>query len=329
MKRRTLLALTLLLAIGGGAALRFIACSSGRQGKLVKPATFTIGTFSKAYGNLPYYVARHFRWFETDPSLAGVTIRYVEYNDRPAISDAFSAGALQVLFSGDAPALLCRAQGNDIRAVGVSGNAEQEIVVRPDSPIRTVPDLRGKKLVVLQATSSHYALLKILRANGMNEADIKMSFMSPAEARTAFETKRVDAWAVWAPFVEQEQASGVGRVVVGGDALINSLVSVSSELISNNDPMARAIVSSVERAKQWMIANPDQAESIAAEQLGLDPKVVALAWPKFNWAAQLDDNIANDLQAKVDFLASLDKTRQGKTIDVRRDFIDLRYRRGH
>lgn len=285
----------------------------------------TIGTFSKAYGNLPYYVARHFKWFEEDPALSGATVKYTEFNDRPAISDAFASGSLQVLFSGDAPALLCRAQGSDIKLVAVSGSAEQEIVIKPDSPIRKVPDLRHKKVAVLQATSSHYALLKILKANGMSESDVIMNLMSPAEARVAFESGKIDAWAVWAPFVEQEQAAGLGRVVVGGDALINSIMSVSAEMIRTNESVARAIVNSVARAKQWMVTNPDEAQRIATEELGLDQKVVATAWPKFNWAAQLDENLTKDLQAKIDFLASLDKTRQGKTVDVARDYLDIRF----
>jgi sulfonate transport system substrate-binding protein len=290
-----------------------------------KTGTITIGTFSKAYGNLPFYVARHFRWFESDPALAAVTIKYVEYNDRPSISDALSSGQLQVLFSGDAPALLCRAQGNDIRAVMVSGNAEQEIVVAPDGPIQTVRDLRRKKIGVLQATSSHYALLKILRAHGMKESDVSLSFLNPTEARVAFESNRIDAWAVWAPFVEQEQASGKGRPVIGGDALINSLMSVSTDYSKTNEPAVRAIAAAVARAKQWMIGHPAEAQRIAAEQLGLDAKVVALAWPKFNWSATLDDGLISDLQAKIDFLAASDKTRQGKTFDVRTAYVDTRF----
>ncbi len=321
MNRKTRLAAVVLLAIGVVAV--WFATRSRPEKKLT---SLTIGTFSKAYGNLPYYVARHFKWFEDDPALAGVTIKYVEYNDRPSISDAFSTGTLQVLFSGDAPALLCRAQGNDIRAVAVSGNAEQEVVLHPGSAIKTVSNLAGKTLAVQQATSSHYALLKILKANNMGETDVNIVYMTPAEARVAFETKKIDAWAVWAPFVEQQQAAGSGDALVGGDALINSLMSLSNDLIQNHESAARSLVTSIQRAKTWMVSHPQEAQQIAVQELGLDPKVVALAWPKFKWSVQLDDNIASDLQAKIDFLASLDKTRQSKSMDVRGHYVDVHYR---
>jgi sulfonate transport system substrate-binding protein len=322
---------TLAVLLGILIALSFSSCRREAPPAPAKPvdakpphaSAVSIGTFSKAYGNLPYYVARHFRWFETDPAFAGTTVRYAEFNDRPSISDAFSAGTLQILFSGDAPALLCRAQGNDIRAVAVSGNAQQEIVIPPDSAIRSVTDLRTKKVGILQATSSHYALLKILRANGLVEKDVQLAFMSPPEARVAFESGRIDAWAVWAPFVEQEQAAGKGRVLVGGDALINSVMSVSNAYRQSNAPQVNAAAAIVEKAKRWMVDHPDEAQRIAAEQLGLDPKVVSLAWPKFNWRAQLDDSLITDLQAKIDFLATSDKTRQGKSFDVRRDYVSI------
>src|SRR4051812_6881493 len=76
--------------------------------------TVTVATFSKALGNSPYHIAKHFRWIEEEGALKGVTIVHKLYNDRPSISDAFSSGELQVLFSAEVPSILCRAQGNDI-----------------------------------------------------------------------------------------------------------------------------------------------------------------------------------------------------------------------
>lgn len=312
-------------AVVGIVALAIFISGCGQRAT-PPPTQITIGTFSKAYGNLPYYVAKHFNWFESDPALKGVALHYTEYNDRPSISDAFGAGKLQALFSGDAPALLCRAQGNDIRAVVVSGYAEQEVVVRPDSVIKDVSDLKAKRVVVQQATSSHYALLRILKMSGLGESDISLQFMAPAEGRAAFESGQVDAWAVWAPFVEQEQVAGVGRVVVGSNARINSLMSLSEDLIKSQRPIAVALANSIRRAKQWMVANPADAQKIAVEQLALDPKVVVTAWPKFNWQADLDDAMSADLQAKVDFLAAQDKTRQSKSVDVKRDYVDITVR---
>src|SRR5580765_5314781 len=122
MKQKKIVIGILAIAIVGIAAYLW---SCRRPNGSSKPKEITIGTFSKALGNSPYYIAKHFRWFEDDPNLKDIVINYKEYNDRPSISDAFSRGDLQILFSGDAPAILNRAQGNDVRLIDVSGNAAQ------------------------------------------------------------------------------------------------------------------------------------------------------------------------------------------------------------
>jgi len=285
--------------------------------------SLTIATFSKALGNSPYHVARHFKWFEEHPSLKGVTITYKEYNDRPSISDAFSKGELQVLFSADIPSIICRAQGNDIRIAAVSTSVTQNILVRSDLPFKTLPDLRGKRLAVLQGTSSHYCLLKVLKGIGMRDTDFELVYMGAPEAKVAFESGRIDAWAVWAPFVEQQEVSGKGRLVVGGDAVINSVMSLSSTFLNQHENTARGVAAAIQRAKKWMVEHPEEAQAIAASELALDPAVVKTAWPKHDWSVVLSESLIPDLQEKADFLAAADKTRAN--IDVKKDLVDLRF----
>ena len=319
--RKLVIGIVAVIVVG----IALYAWSCRRTTTVGKPKTITVGTFSKALGNSPYYIARNFGWFEDDPAFKDVTINYKEFNDRASISDAFSHGDLQVLFSGDAPAILNRAQGNDVRLIDISGNAAQEILVRTSLGIQTVAELRGKRLAVQQGTTSQYALLKILKANGLGETDIQLQYMTAAEAKAAFESADLDAWAVWAPFVEQEEVNGRGRVLPKSEILIHSVMSVSSPFITQYEPGARAVFAAIERAKEWMIAHSEEAQKIAAQQLGLDPKVVSTAWPKFNWSAHLNDTVITDLQAKADFLAASDKARNSKTIDVKKDFVDLRF----
>jgi sulfonate transport system substrate-binding protein len=318
------------LVLGGVALLLILGCNEKPRTRTTSDTTAAQGTvvpqlrmatFSKAFGNTPYYVARHLRWFEQDSVLRRYRIEYGEFNDRAAISDALANGRLEVLFSGDAPAILTRAQGNDIRIVSVSGNARQEVLVPSASPIRSVSELRGKRIAVQQGTSSHYALLKILEAVGLRESDVDLRFMAPAEARPAFEAGAVDAWAVWAPFVEQQEVNGRGRALQGSEALINNITTVPSGFLARDEAAVRAIVTVLARAKEWMIAHPVEAQRIAVQQIGLDSAVVATAWPKFNWRAHLDQGIVTDLQAKASFLASADKTRQGRDVNIRNQFL--------
>ncbi|MDP1590272.1 MAG: ABC transporter substrate-binding protein [Prosthecobacter sp.] len=288
-----------------------------------RPVAINMATFSKALGNLPYHVARHFKWFESAPGLENATFTYGEFNDRPSISNAFSSGDLQVLFSADIPSIICRAQGNDISAATLTTVVTQNVLVRSDLPFRTLEELKGKRIAVLQGTSSHYCLLKVLKDHGLKESDFDLRYMPAPEAKVAFETGAIDAWAVWAPFVEQQEVTGIGRLVEGADATINSLMTVSRPFITQHFDEAKALVAVIQRAKEWIRQNPAEAQSIASKELGLDSAVVAQAWPKHDWGTGLTEAVLDDLQEKANFLAEADKARA--RIDVRSGYVDLRF----
>ena len=282
----------------------------------------TIGTFSKALGNTPYHVAKYFERFEAHPSLSAVNVRHVEFNDRPSIAQAFDSGDLQVLFSAEIPAILCFAQGNEIRIVEVSAIANQEIVVPVNSPLKTVADLRGQKLAVLPGTSSHYCLVKVLRDNDMKMENLEVSLISPGEAKIAFEAGQLPAWAVWAPWVEQQEVAGIGMPIPDSKAGIASVMTMSTMLLRESPEIAIAILEILQEAKIWLLSNTEKAQEIAAEELELDLAVVQQAWPKFEWDVRLSSTLLPDFQDKAQFLSDTGQTRNDRLVDVD-DIVEL------
>lgn len=286
----------------------------------------SIGTFSKSMGNVPYYIAKENGWFEKAIG-DKFEIEYTEYNDRPTIASALSSGNLKFIFSAEIPAILIKAQGEDVKFVCLSATLTQEIIVPTKSPVNKISDLKGKKIAVLSGTSSHYALLKILADNGLSKDDLQILFMPPAEAKTAFETGKIDAWAVWPPWVEQQQITGYARSLTGSNAIICSVGYMPSSFIDANPSESDSLSSIINRAKKWIVNNPVQAQEITAKQLGLDINVVKLAWTKFNWGATFDSLILSDMQSKAAFLSTEKLTRNNILIDVEKDLIDERIKK--
>ena len=283
----------------------------------------TIATFSKALGNAPYHIAKKKGWFAEEPALKDAEVTFTEFNDRATIAQAFDRGDLQVLFSAEVPSMLCRAQGNDIRIVGVSTAANQEILVPVGSPIRSVPDIRGKKVAVLQGTSSHFCLLKILTQHGITVKDITLNYLPAAEARAAFVNNQLDAWAVWAPWVEEQEVKKTGTTITGGEARIVSVMTMSKAFLEKHADSALAVYRVIARSKRWIQENPTDAIDIAASDLGIDPAVAKQAWPKFAWGLQFETNLVTDFQEKADFLAAQGLTRQGAKLDVTGACVDF------
>ena len=78
---------------------------------------------------------------------------------------------------------------------------------RKDSPLKTVADLKGKKVALNKGSNVHYLLVKALEKAGLAYTDIEVNFLPPADARAAFEKQAVDAWVIWEPFLAAAEAA--------------------------------------------------------------------------------------------------------------------------
>ncbi len=283
-------------------------------------SSIIIGTFSKSMGNVPYYIAKEHGWFE-EAIGDKFNIEYIEFNDRSSIASALSNGSLKFVFSAEAPAILIEAQGEDIEFTNLSCTLAQEVIVRSTSDMNNISDLIGKKIAVLAGTSSHYALLKILSDNGLSVDDVKILLMPPAEAKTAFETGSIDAWAVWPPWVEQQQVSGFAKSLEGSDAVIQCVGSIPTSFVNSDPTIVASLSSIIKRAKTWILNNEEESQRIVSKQVELDIEIVRLAWPKFDWAATYNASVLQDLQNKADFLSKEKLTRNNIVVDVEKDLI--------
>lgn len=140
----------------------------------------------------------------------------IEYNyikaAGPGCNEALSNNALDIASIGDLPAVAGFAGGLKTRAVAATRGGNTYVVVPIDSPIKSVKEIKGKKIAVNLGTYLHAALLKILKDHGLSENDVKLTNMDNATALTAIATKDVDV-----AFIGSDaytlQSRGVGRIL--------------------------------------------------------------------------------------------------------------------
>ena len=294
------------------AMLFFFGCDTDKKDNKI-----VIGTFSKAIDYGPFFVARHYGWFEKELSKHGITeVEYIEFMDRAAIGAALQGSKLDMIFAAEAPIIVTNVAGVDVKIRGLSCTLQQEILVRNGTNIGSVNDLRGKRIAVLAATSSHYGLLKILTNAGLDVSEIDLYDYGPSEAMVSFESGNIDAWAVWPPFVEKEVLNNNGHVLGGGDAVIQSVYAFP--INAEKRDVYRDIANVVEESKKWILNNPEEAKSIVAKEIGESLDVVEAAWPKHLWSASLDSAVILDIQQKADFLSEQNNT---KAINVTDELI--------
>ncbi|MEM1362325.1 MAG: aliphatic sulfonate ABC transporter substrate-binding protein [Pseudomonadota bacterium] len=284
-------------ALTGGGLL--VASTLG-AGKAWASTPLRLGSFFVAIDYAPYLIAKANGAYEEMGGASGV--EFTMFQSLPPINESFGTGRIDAVFEAEPPALIGAAAGIDVKIVGISCTLVQEILVPATSSAQSAGDLRGAKIAVLAGTSSHYGVAKILEAEGISVRDVEIIDMIPPDAKSAFQTGQVDAWAVWPPFVEQEEIDGTGRVLPRGDAVIHSIMAVSGSLIQDSRETVQGLVDILNTTKAWMIANPEQAMEIVATELDIDLAVVERAWPRHDWGATLNEAVIADIQAKADFL---------------------------
>jgi sulfonate transport system substrate-binding protein len=147
----------------------------------------------------------------------GITIKWIEFAFGPPIMEGINTSNLDFGYTGDAPPVFAQAaSANLVYAATLSGNSANAILVREASPLKTLSDLKGKKIAFGKASSAHTTVLYALDKAGLPYSEIEPVYLAPADGLAAFARGAVDAWAIWDPYYALAQSNGA-RVLADGD----------------------------------------------------------------------------------------------------------------
>jgi sulfonate transport system substrate-binding protein len=227
----------------------------------------------------------------------------------PPLVEAAGADKIDLAWVGSTPPIFGAAAGSDfkvIAAVKERDSQENSILVKPDSPIRRVEDLKGRKVAVPKGSSAHGLLLNALKRSGLGAGDITPVFLAPADALAAFSAGKVDALTIWDPFTLQAIADGA-RVITGGEPDEAGLgFEIASAKALEDEAKRAAIADYVQRlskAWQWAGEHPDEWGDAWAKDSGLPKEITRkAARVKASDIVPLDDAIVDRQQKLADLL---------------------------
>jgi sulfonate transport system substrate-binding protein len=235
------------------------------------------------YGTLTLLKARG----ALDKTLAaqGVDVTWTEFPAGPQMLEALNVGAIDFGTVGEAPPIFAQAAGADLVYVANQPPAPsaEAIIVPKGSAIRSVADLKGKRVVLNKGSNVHYLLVQALRHAGLQYGDIQSVYLAPADARAAFERGAVDAWVIWDPFLAAAQRQLGARVVTDGTGLVaNHQFFVAARGYANaHAAVIDTIVQELAQLDAWARDRPDEVAKFLAPQIGLDVDVAELAARRF------------------------------------------------
>ena len=212
----------------------------------------------------------------------GIKVSWHEFASGLPLLEALNVGGVD--FSADvADTVPVFAQAAGAKLTYVAQEAPspsaQAIVVRADSPVRTVADLKGKKVAVTKAAGSHYLLISLLDKAGLKFKDVQPAYLTPADGRAAFERGSVDAWVTWDPFLAGVQRQTAVRVLADGRGVADyQRYYLARTPFAEARPEALAIVfDELRKAGRWVKQHPKDAAVFLAPVWGLDAATVELA----------------------------------------------------
>ena len=208
----------------------------------------------------------------------GYSVAWREFPSGPPILEALNAGALDVAHSGDAPLIFAQASGVPFVYFGVSAPspASSGIVVPRSSPLKTLAELKGKKVAFAKGSSSHYLVARALQSSGLTFADITPVYLQPADARAALQSGTIDAWAVWDPFLAAAEIDANARSLTEGAPLSphREFYFGRREFVEQNPAFVSALLEVLQASGERARLDPKATAAFLAPKLGISLPVM-------------------------------------------------------
>lgn len=245
-----------------------------------EPWTLRLGY--QKYGTLVYEKARH----TLEPRLAamGVTVTWTEFLGGPALLEAMGAGSIDFGITGDAPPIFAAAAGVPLVYVGVEPASphSEGIIVPAHSPIRSIADLRGKKIALNKGSNVHNLLVRVLQAGGLAVGDVESVFLKPSDARAAFENGSVDAWAIWDPYFAAAETADATRLISDGVGPGGRVIDENREFFlaardfaTAHRDVLRVLMADLAATETYAAGHRADVVRVLAPEMGMDPMAVA------------------------------------------------------
>jgi sulfonate transport system substrate-binding protein len=235
---------------------------------------------------------------------------WTEFPSGPPLLEALNVGAIDFGNTGEAPPVFAQAAGAPIQYVAYEPAAPkgEAILVQKDSPIKSVAELKGKKVALNKGSNVHYLLVKALEQAGVKYSEIEPAFLAPADARAAFERGAVDAWVIWDPFQAAAEAATGARTLADGTGIVaNYQFYFSSKKFLQSDPkVVDVVLAQLGEVDDWAKHDIHAVAEQLAPTIGLSVPVVEVALKRQSYGIKpLNDAVIADQQQIADTFFAL------------------------
>lgn len=255
--------------------------------------------------NCPFVILKSLGTLEERLEPMGYEVEWKEFQAGPALVEALNAGGIDVGRTGNSPPIFAQAADAPFvtLAAGKPKFQGSGVLVPKDSPIQSLADLKDKTISFAKGSSSHYLLVKALKEAGLSYTDITPAFLSPGDARVAFEQGNIDAMVVWDPFTASTEINSNGNLLVNGEGLSTDrdFFLATNEFAGEHQDIANIIIDEVAKSSVWANNNHDELATMLAPILNIDKASIEMAIERRVYGVdEVSEEIINEQQEIAD-----------------------------
>ncbi len=215
----------------------------------------------------------------------------VEWSEFPAaqpLLEAVGGGAADLGLAADAPFIFAYQSGSPVKAIAVQAPAHQAgealaIIVKTGSPLKGASDLVGKSIATTRGSIGHHLLLQALERAKIPADKVRVTFLPPGDAKAAFDSGAIDAWATWTPYTNVAIKEGARTIVDAKDYGLPLYIDIANAAsITPKHALLADFLKREAKAVAWARAHPDEFAKVLAKETGLPLDIARASFDRNN-----------------------------------------------
>ncbi|MDR3230478.1 MAG: aliphatic sulfonate ABC transporter substrate-binding protein [Synergistaceae bacterium] len=269
-------------------------------------------------------IAEELGYFKEEFEADGVAVELRIFASGPPIIEAFAAGELDFGQVGNQPAIQAIANGikiDIIAAYMTSDGSSSGLVARNDSGIKTLSDIRGRKVAYTVGTVAHQLLLKLLQSENLTENDLQLISLRLGDIPAALESGSIDAAVTWEPYLTSILEKGNSHLVVNGTGFPNSssIIIGKKTFLEQYPELVVRLLKVLDRSEKWSRQHIDESVRLLSKRTGVAESAYRASFRAIDFSLYLDEQRVNALADTAEFLFEQGTIRERLNL---KDFID-------
>ncbi|MDL2406885.1 ABC transporter substrate-binding protein [Rhizobium calliandrae] len=261
-------------------------------------------------------------------------IKWADFDSTPPLVEALRAGHVDIAAGGDTGVLTAIANGVKITILAASWERKESgsaILVRGNSPLKTVAELKGHKIALPYFTKQHYQFAKALEQAGVPWDDKLILNLNTTDGLSALVNGQVDAFVVWDPNTAIAQQQHGARILQSLSQVIDTAGVLYAPTETLAGPARKAALQDLTRriirAQAWVNDHPQEWSGQIAKlsQISIDAANLQTSRSRVEFVPATDAKAIAGWQQEVGYFHQTGQFRRDFKVEdyVAKDFGDV------